>query len=121
MRVGVQLRQKFRAQWFSSKFLTEILKNKEQIKLTITSGNCYSNYKANVGWFSDDYKITQRKFQSNEACKKWCDEYPNCLAVAVSPSSWAYRECFLVSTSDVTGRSGWTAAITKACPSESIR
>ena len=33
------------------------------------------------------------------------------MAAVVSPSSWAHRECFLVSTEEVTARSSWSAAI----------
>ena len=59
--------------------------------------------------------MNQREFINNEACKAWCDQYPDCRAAVVSPASWAYRECFLVSTDVITARSGWKTAIKEEC------
>ncbi|KAL5250419.1 hypothetical protein ACHWQZ_G016222 [Mnemiopsis leidyi] len=75
----------------------------------------YSDYEADVGMFSNDFKIKQREFQSFEACSAWCDQFPDCRAAVVSPSSWAYRECFLVSTSVLTERNSWRTALKEEC------
>merc|ERR1712080_598590 len=80
------------------------------------SPSCYTDYQPNTGLFPDDHLIQQRDLISQQDCKAWCDQYSNCLAAVISPSSWAYRECFLVSTSSVTSRDGWSAAIKTHCP-----
>ena len=54
-------------------------------------------------------KLRQRELISYESCKEWCDEFDDCHAVVVSPSYWAYRECFLVSTTIITRRTRWSA------------
>merc|ERR1712080_216208 len=83
---------------------------------TSESPSCYTDYQPNTGLFPDDHIIQQRELISQQDCKAWCDQYSNCLAAVISPSSWAYRECFLVSTSSVTSRDGWSAAIKTPCP-----
>ncbi|KAL5247296.1 hypothetical protein ACHWQZ_G019235 [Mnemiopsis leidyi] len=75
----------------------------------------YTSYKQNVGMFSDANKMNQRQLRSDEACKEWCDQYPGCRAAVISPSHWAYRECFLVSTSTITSRYGWKTALKNGC------
>ena len=75
----------------------------------------YTSYQQNVGMFSDANKMNQRQLRSDEACKEWCDQYPGCRAAVISPSYWAYRECFLVSTSTITSRYGWKTALKNGC------
>ena len=58
--------------------------------------------------------VGQRKLISLEECINWCNEEELCLAVAVSPSYWAYRECFRVTFTDINFRAGWSAAY-KSC------
>ena len=58
--------------------------------------------------------LGQRKLISLEECINWCNEEELCLAVAVSPSYWAYRECFRVTITDISFRAGWSAAY-KSC------
>ena len=58
--------------------------------------------------------VGQRKLISLEECINWCNEEELCLAVAVSPSYWAYRECFRVTITDISFRAGWSAAY-KSC------
>ena len=72
---------------------------------------CYTDYQQNTGYFPDSAIIAQRTLIGLEECKEFCDEHEDCVAAVVSPSSWAHRECFLVSTEEVTDRSSWSAAI----------
>jgi len=79
---------------------------------------CYTGYKRNTGMFSNKNKLAQRTLKSYDACKKWCSEHSKCKAAVVSPSGWAHRECFLVSTDKIgkrTGYGGWNTAFQKSC------
>ncbi|XP_063686558.1 uncharacterized protein LOC134820256 [Bolinopsis microptera] len=65
--------------------------------------------------FPDSQKLSTREFRSLESCQEWCDDTPRCKGVAVSPANWALRECFLVGTTHITARSGWTASSLTDC------
>ena len=62
----------------------------------------------------DQNMVGQRKLIILEECINRCNEEELCLAVVVSPSYWAYRECFRVSVTDISFRAGWSAAY-KSC------
>ncbi|KAL5253617.1 hypothetical protein ACHWQZ_G013415 [Mnemiopsis leidyi] len=79
---------------------------------------CYSEYQEDTGWFPDSAIIRQRTFIGHDECKEWCDEHDNCQAAVISPAFWAHRECFIVSTLNVTERTNWSAAIKNATCSE---
>ncbi|KAL5253630.1 hypothetical protein ACHWQZ_G013415 [Mnemiopsis leidyi] len=79
---------------------------------------CYSEYQEDTGWFPDSAIIRQRTFIGHDECKEWCDEHDNCQAAVISPAFWAHRECFIVSTLNVTERTNWSAAIKNATCSD---
>ena len=82
------------------------------IKNTKTSVcSFYTEYKKNTGQFPDSQIVAQRALISYDDCKMWCDLQENCGAAVISPESFAERECFLVSSVDITYRTGWFAAI----------
>merc|ERR1712096_390781 len=64
-------------------------------------------------------KLSQRTFRSFSACESWCSARADCLAVVVSPASWAHRECFLVGTATLGTQSNWSGA-KKTCFGESV-
>ena len=83
--------------------------------VSISDGCAFTPNQENVGMFPESQKLAQRKFRSFKSCQEWCDANPRCKGVAVSPAYWAYRECFLVGTSDMTFRWGWTASSRTEC------
>ena len=85
-------------------------KNKK-LKLFPSGSDCWQS---NTGYFDDSNKIGQKELINNEDCISWCNEEERCLAVAISPANWAYRECFRVTVTDIGSRSGWTTAY-KSC------
>ncbi|XP_063681810.1 deleted in malignant brain tumors 1 protein-like isoform X2 [Bolinopsis microptera] len=87
----------------------------EDVFLSCINDGCYTSYEQNVGMFPDSQKLKQRRFMSFESCQEWCDDTPRCQGVAVSPENWADRECFLVGTTQITARRGWTASSLTDC------
>ena len=82
---------------------------------TVRSTDCkadgWTTVRTHVGMFSDAYLIDQKDYTTVKACKDLCSETAGCKAIAMSPSYWYHRECFLVSTNEFGPRNRWTSSV----------